>query len=161
MNQPQNLENVLADRGQQYGDFGPQAMLSQALKGMVYQHAQFMGVQLNPVQREGIEMIMHKIARIANGNPDNPDSWLDISGYARIVHDRLPCFMMRPEDAQPQAGAPAQGENGPGEPVPPVTPTDVAAPAPEANGDTAAPAGEAIPVPPDHTPFVDTLGIVR
>jgi hypothetical protein len=34
-------------------------------------------------------MIIHKIGRIVTGNPDVPDHWLDIEGYARLVRDRL------------------------------------------------------------------------
>jgi len=34
-------------------------------------------------------MILHKIARIVNGDPDYTDSWHDIAGYAKLVEDRL------------------------------------------------------------------------
>jgi hypothetical protein len=34
-------------------------------------------------------MIMHKIARIMNGDPNYRDSWVDIAGYAQIVADRI------------------------------------------------------------------------
>jgi hypothetical protein len=36
-----------------------------------------------------MDMIMHKIGRIVNGDPDYADSWVDIAGYAKLVADRL------------------------------------------------------------------------
>ena len=40
-------------------------------------------------QQEALEMIAHKLGRIANGDPDYADSWVDIAGYAKLVADRL------------------------------------------------------------------------
>jgi len=34
-------------------------------------------------------MVVHKISRILNGNPNNIDSWHDIVGYASLVEKRL------------------------------------------------------------------------
>lgn len=40
-------------------------------------------------QREALEMVAHKIGRILNGDPNYPDSWHDIAGYAQLVDARL------------------------------------------------------------------------
>jgi hypothetical protein len=40
-------------------------------------------------QREAIDMIIHKLGRIINGNPDKVDSWRDVAGYSTLVADRL------------------------------------------------------------------------
>ena len=40
-------------------------------------------------QREALEMTAHKIGRILNGDPNYIDSWHDISGYVRLVEQRL------------------------------------------------------------------------
>ena len=40
-------------------------------------------------QKESLEMIVHKIARILNGDPNYDDSWIDIGGYSKLVADRL------------------------------------------------------------------------
>jgi hypothetical protein len=40
-------------------------------------------------QMEALEMIVHKIGRIVNGDPDYFDSWIDVAGYAQLVADRL------------------------------------------------------------------------
>jgi hypothetical protein len=45
--------------------------------------------KLAPYQKEAIEMICHKLGRILCGNPDTPDHWLDIAGYATLAHDLI------------------------------------------------------------------------
>jgi hypothetical protein len=40
-------------------------------------------------QKESLEMIMHKVARILNGDPNYSDSWHDIAGYAKLIDDVL------------------------------------------------------------------------
>jgi hypothetical protein len=45
--------------------------------------------QLADDQREALDMIVHKIGRILNGDPNYQDSWQDIVGYAKLVADRL------------------------------------------------------------------------
>jgi hypothetical protein len=40
------------------------------------------------MQREALDMILHKIARIVNGNPNETDHWHDIAGYATLVEQR-------------------------------------------------------------------------
>lgn len=44
---------------------------------------------LDDDQHEAIEMILHKLARILNGDPSYADSWIDIAGYATLVSNRL------------------------------------------------------------------------
>lgn len=41
-------------------------------------------VSMNAAQREGLEMILHKIGRILNGDPNTADHWHDIAGYATL-----------------------------------------------------------------------------
>jgi len=40
-------------------------------------------------KKESLEMIVHKIARIINGNSNNYDSWHDIQGYAALISNDL------------------------------------------------------------------------
>ena len=44
---------------------------------------------LKSYQRESLDMIVHKIARILNGDPNHVDSWHDIAGYATLVELEL------------------------------------------------------------------------
>lgn len=89
----ENMKETLDNRGSEYGDFRSQALLAQNLKRFVRNHRTSGSLipeweLLAPYMRESIEMILHKIARIVNGNPYNLDSWHDIAGYATIAKIR-------------------------------------------------------------------------
>lgn len=83
------LNNILEERGSRYGSFVGHAEISQRLKGVIHSFEAARGCDLDPDQREALEMIAHKIARILNGDPNYVDSWVDIAGYAQLVADRL------------------------------------------------------------------------
>ncbi len=83
------INNVLCERGVRYGKFVDQAGLSQSLKLMVRAHMTEQGTRFDDDQQEAMDMILHKISRIANGDPNYADSWIDIAGYAKLVADRL------------------------------------------------------------------------
>lgn len=84
------IDQILEERGNNYGDFHTQANLSQTLKSIINQHYTTVHNEAMPnFMAESMAMICHKIARIANGNPLYTDSWVDISGYAQLVVDIL------------------------------------------------------------------------
>ena len=83
------VDTVLDTRAVQYGLFKDGAALMQALKRTLSAHAQAHNKTFADDQWEALEMIIHKVARIVNGNPDNVDSWRDIAGYAVLIADRL------------------------------------------------------------------------
>jgi len=86
-----SIDEVLAERGTNYGEFPNHARLSQQLKTtfdthvVEYGHPELFTNTMN----EAIEMIMHKLARIANGDPTYVDSWTDIIGYTQLVVNGL------------------------------------------------------------------------
>lgn len=82
----ENVDNVLDERGARYGLFVGHAEISQGLKAVMFSRE---NLALAADQREALEMIAHKIARIINGDPNYSDSWIDIAGYAKLVADRL------------------------------------------------------------------------
>jgi hypothetical protein len=82
-----NIIKTLDERGTRYGKFKGHAEISQAIKSVMFNSRQ--DLELAADQREALEMIAHKIARIINGDPDYADSWVDIAGYAKLVADRL------------------------------------------------------------------------
>lgn len=82
------LSEILAERGKTYGDFTVQGDISQKLKETVRLYIGW--ERLSPHQREGIDMILHKVSRIVNGDPNFADSWQDIAGYAQLCADRCP-----------------------------------------------------------------------
>jgi hypothetical protein len=81
-----SIEQTLAERQLTHGDFETHAYISQKLKAGINLGG-FKDMQ--PDQKEALEMIVHKIARILNGNPDTHDHWHDIAGYATLVANRL------------------------------------------------------------------------
>lgn len=78
---------ILAERAKTYGDFAIQAQITQTLKASMAASPNW--AKLRPYQRESLDMIAGKIARILNGDPNHRDSWEDIAGYARLVADNL------------------------------------------------------------------------
>ena len=84
-----NVQATLDERGNRYGDFTDNAELSQALKHVIEVSVSWQD-RMTPLHREGLTMILQKIARIVNGDPNYADNWHDIQGYARLVEERLP-----------------------------------------------------------------------
>lgn len=80
------LSEILEERGKQYGDFTVQGATAQAIKNSMREHIGWNRLSLH--QKEALEMIAHKIARILNGSPTLVDSWQDIAGYAQLCADR-------------------------------------------------------------------------
>ena len=72
---------------QENGPFQDQAVASQMIKDL----CRDCGIwgDLTDVQKEALDMIAHKIARILAGNQDNKDHWDDIAGYASLVSKEL------------------------------------------------------------------------
>jgi len=86
---PNALVSVLEERGGRYGCFVDHAEVSQRLKKVIWEELATRDKQLASDQAEALEMIMHKIGRIINGDADYDDSWRDIAGYSMLVCDRL------------------------------------------------------------------------
>jgi len=80
------IEKILEERQKTHGDFKDQANLAQKLKSTFVFHSR---TELNNCQQEAIDMILHKLARIGSGNPNEPDHWRDIAGYATLVLKEL------------------------------------------------------------------------
>lgn len=83
-----DIVEILSQRRQVYGPFLRQAQIACDLKGIMWSYTAWVE-QLAPDQREALEMIQVKVARILNGDPNHADNWRDIEGYARLVADRL------------------------------------------------------------------------
>lgn len=81
------IEKTLNDRESTYGSFKTQAEIAQTLKAIV-RHTDNWD-SLDCYMQESIEMILHKIARILNGDPKYIDSWHDVAGYATLVEYQL------------------------------------------------------------------------
>lgn len=85
-----DVQQTLAERGARYGKFVDVAKATSAIQNAVYD--QFALSKLNDLPDDmsiALDMICHKIARIAVGDADYADNWHDIAGYAQLVADRL------------------------------------------------------------------------
>ena len=83
------VDATLDARAVEYGKFIEGAEVMQMLKRVVQAALNNRDKTLAHDQAEAMDMIIHKIGRIVNGNPDVVDHWLDIAGYAKLVADRL------------------------------------------------------------------------
>ena len=81
------INNILDERGNRYGDFASNATTTQLIKQAI--NLGDTADKLAFYQRESLEMIAHKISRIVNGDANYMDSWVDIVGYAQLVIDKL------------------------------------------------------------------------
>lgn len=73
--------DLLSERETTHGDYDTTALIAQGLKHVITDHRG----NLSAAQCESLDLICTKIARILSGNPNEPDHWLDIEGYARLV----------------------------------------------------------------------------
>lgn len=104
-----DIKAVLEGRGKQYGDFMSDAAICQALKDVLHKEPGWN--RLLADQKQALEMIMVKVARVLNGNPDYQDHWVDIAGYATLVTERLAgealLALPKPEDRVSSGELPA------------------------------------------------------
>lgn len=84
-----DVTHVLTERGSRYGKFTGHAEIAQHLKQTISRYLDKREQRLADDQKEALDMICHKVARIINGDPNYADSWVDIAGYAKLVADRL------------------------------------------------------------------------
>lgn len=82
-----DINIVLTERGNRYGSFIGHSQISQRIKNAIVSGESWEG--MTDSQKEALDMIAHKIARIVNGDPNYDDSWVDIIGYAQLVVNEL------------------------------------------------------------------------
>ena len=89
----QSFEEMLAEKKKTHGDFSENADYDQRLKNIIHEKWH----KFSYSQKLALEMIVHKIARLLAGNPDEPDHFRDIAGYATrgleetIKANQMPC----------------------------------------------------------------------
>jgi len=82
-----DVEGTLNERQGRYGIFAEGAKIWQRLQGVV--EGQPGWDRMEPDQQYAATMILMKLARALNGNPNDTDNWHDIQGYAKLIEDRL------------------------------------------------------------------------
>jgi Flp pilus assembly CpaF family ATPase len=81
------VEQVLVERGKDYGDYASKAQFIQGVKYLMRSSPSWEAMDAD--MRESMEMIAHKMGRTLYGDPTHKDNFLDIAGYAKLVADRL------------------------------------------------------------------------
>lgn len=87
-----DINKVLEERGKTHGDFTLQAECTQTLEATFMRYCAKSGkmpVALPDYVKEGVHMILHKLARAATGQLETKDHWDDIAGYAKLISDRV------------------------------------------------------------------------
>jgi hypothetical protein len=84
---PSDTDLLLDEREKTHGPYEVKAEIIQRLKGVMRYYEGW--DKLSDVQRESLDMIMHKIGRILSGDPNHPDHWDDLEGYAKLVRRNL------------------------------------------------------------------------
>ena len=80
-----NVEDVLEQRGNIYGEFKDVARTTQLLFKLMDDSHSVRTYSMDMA----LYMIASKIARIVSGDPRHIDSWVDIAGYAQLVVNEL------------------------------------------------------------------------
>lgn len=78
---------LTTERGKVHGDFTDVAMCARSFKSIAQISKNW--PTLTATQKEGVDMILHKLARILSGDPNHHDHWDDIAGYAHITSVRI------------------------------------------------------------------------
>lgn len=84
---PTGVAATIAERRNQHGDPNHNFHTSQRLKRVVRTAVAYDA--LTDVQKEAVDNVLQKVARIVAGNPNHKDHWHDIQGYAKIAEDRV------------------------------------------------------------------------
>ena len=84
---PVSIEDVLKQREATHGDFPIKATTIQVFKNVMRDTENWK--DLSFAQQESLDMIMTKVGRILHGNPNEPDHWLDIIGYTKLISDDI------------------------------------------------------------------------
>lgn len=78
---------LISDRERTHGVFRRNSEFAQDVKAMMRDQPNWN--KMSSFQREALDMVAHKVARILHGDPDYLDHWDDISGYAQKTSQTL------------------------------------------------------------------------
>ena len=85
--QESNVEQILAERGKDYGNFEDIANFTRYAFELLMELDK--AKYASQAMKESAHMILQKLARAFNGNPNKKDTWDNIAGYATLVSKTL------------------------------------------------------------------------
>lgn len=84
---PAGVDDTLDQRESTHGDYTERARIVQGIKELMRSGSSW--DEVSPAQRQSLDMFADKMSRIVCGDPNEPDHWHDIEGYARLVSKEL------------------------------------------------------------------------
>ena len=82
-----DIQSILAARKKTHGSFEVSSYTSQVLKDAMRDSPNW--DELDMDQKECLDMVAHKLARILCGNPNEQEHYIDVIGYCTLVLNRL------------------------------------------------------------------------
>ena len=116
-----DIKSLLKVRGKEHGDFVEAAHKIKKFRELMEGGRSKLSVD----QQHGLQMIFLKLARIYF-NPNSPDNWNDIAGYAKLVAGKL-------EDVKPKKKKKSKPKKKKGKAKPKAKPKKKAKAKPKAN----------------------------
>lgn len=83
------IDDVLKKRGNRYGSFEDNSRTAQQIKHALIHSRKGIIRRYGYITQEALDMIASKLSRIATGDPDYEDNWVDIIGYSQLVLDYI------------------------------------------------------------------------
>ncbi len=80
-------KDIIQIRESTHGDWKVQSRKAQEIKGLFATQSE--GFLFSTSQKEALDLIATKLSRIMTGDPNEPEHWLDIAGYATLVYNDL------------------------------------------------------------------------
>ena len=80
-----SIEETLASREKTHGKYSDHARVTRRIKRVLLEEIGLCHTFLTDSQLETLDMVANKIGRIIAGNPNEPDHWHDIAGYAELI----------------------------------------------------------------------------
>lgn len=80
----EQIAEVISERHKTHGEYGDVAITAQAIKAALREDRTNWH-RLHERNKESLDLIATKMARIVCGDEYHPDHWNDIEGYARIA----------------------------------------------------------------------------
>ena len=103
-----DVKKILSEREKTHGSFADVAAMSQQIKVAMSMSKNWL--VLNVAQREALEYIAMKIARILSGDRNFRDHWEDIGGYAKLGEEWSNTSINTVQKDLAEAGMPTVGE---------------------------------------------------
>lgn len=78
-----NADQIISNRAGSHGNYPDNAAIAQYIKDVIRTGPSY--ASMTPVQRESLDLIATKLARICAGDPNFVEHWIDINGYSQLV----------------------------------------------------------------------------